>query len=829
MTPRDGNRLGAAALALAATLCGIGVPDAHAQRVVAALGLGNAPTLMNASGRHVVTYTFDRITADDTDSVADVYVFTVATGAFRRLSRAGLIGLWDEVDTATIELLSLSDDGRYLAYTVQRRPPSRPAPPKVLSRYDIQTATRIVVRDAAFDPFRLPTMSRDGSTLAWLGANNAVLVGTAGETAVAIGQACRPQSQCENGPILTARGERVLYAPEGGGFGAPVDGLVVFDRVSVRSTPHPEFRPGSPVRMTTTASGSHVLATDYTGQTAVFDLARRVLDPVPVTSASTAAISDDARYVLSGEGNIYDRQLGTPLASGGQFSHAMSADGRIVAVTMFNLYTLLDLDGDADGMPDPWENIYHLDTTSSADADRDDDGDGLTNREEYARGSHPRGTYRRYFAEGVSSSFFETSVHVYGFQPITSLFPRPITITFLGNDGRAVSRTLRWQPNEFAPFGAVTPPLALVSNEYAVVVESEDPFAAERITTWGAPRPVGAHASSGVAAPEFFWSFAEGSTRNGFQLFYLLSNPGTVDAHVVAGYMCAGGAQAASEHVVAAGRRVTVWVNQLPAPLNASECGAHFQSDQPIVAERSMYLTADGGFTAGTSAAGQPPTLPPVTWSFAAGATADPFEMFLTLANPLPASSCDAEVTYMLSDGTRLQRIHHVPVGERLTVWVDQEDPRLAQAAAVAAHVACPTGPIFAERAMWWRGERTAAFVEGHVEHGARVPATVWGMAHVPESATISLLNESDATGRVRITMYARTGAPAAQRVIDVPPGRTDIVPSRTWPGLPPGEYGAKVESLAVGSVAPVQLVVERTHYIPGTPAGSTFLATPLP
>lgn len=48
-----------------------------------------------------------------------------------------------------------------------------------------------------------------------------------------------------------------------------------------------------------------------------------------------------------------------------------------------------DSDDDNDGMPDWFENQYGLDRYSAVDASEDADGDGLTNREEYAGGTDP--------------------------------------------------------------------------------------------------------------------------------------------------------------------------------------------------------------------------------------------------------------------------------------------------------------------------------------------------------------------------------------------------------------------------------------------------------
>jgi hypothetical protein len=83
--------------------------------------------------------------------------------------------------------------------------------------------------------------------------------------------------------------------------------------------------------------------------------------------------------------------------------------------------------------------------------------------------------------------------------------------------------------------------------------------------------------------------------------------------------------------------------------------------------------------------------------------------------------------------------------------------------------------------------------------------------------------------GLAKITMFSKDGVGAAERVLTLPPGLTAVRPTDLWPALGPDRYSALVESLPVGAAPPVPLVVERTAYIPGTPAGTTFLATPVP
>ncbi|MGI8673292.1 MAG: TolB family protein [Luteitalea sp.] len=170
---------------------------AHAQRLVAALPIvvGADLALLNGSGQYVVVNTGQRLVADDVDDRFDVYVYAVAPGTWRRLPLPELIGAPDVERNSAIELLSLSDDGRYLAYLTRRRGEFGSAAPPVLARYDLATGTRVVIRDAAHDFFTAAVMSRDGSTFAWLGDRNAVIVATVGQRPLTVGEACPPSSE----------------------------------------------------------------------------------------------------------------------------------------------------------------------------------------------------------------------------------------------------------------------------------------------------------------------------------------------------------------------------------------------------------------------------------------------------------------------------------------------------------------------------------------------------------------------------------------------------------------------------------------------------------
>ncbi|MGE3843688.1 MAG: hypothetical protein AB7I50_19125 [Vicinamibacterales bacterium] len=67
-----------------------------------------------------------------------------------------------------------------------------------------------------------------------------------------------------------------------------------------------------------------------------------------------------------------------------------------------------------------------------------------------------------------------------------------------------------------------------------------------------------------------------------------------------------------------------------------------------------------------------------------------------------------------------------VAAASRLTVWANQEDPRLANAEMSAVVTSTNGVPIIAERAMWGPGD---GWIEGHGAAGTTEAGTKWVLA----------------------------------------------------------------------------------------------------
>jgi len=208
------------------------------------------------------------------------------------------------------------------------------------------------------------------------------------------------------------------------------------------------------------------------------------------------------------------------------------------------------------------------------------------------------------------------------------------------------------------------------------------------------------------------------------------------------------------QHVVPPHTRVTLDVGEADPDLAATDVAARIVSDQPIVAERAMYLSRDGEpFSAGHAAAGV--TAPAPRWYLAEGATGPFFDLFLLAMNPGPTDT-HLRVTYVLPDGSALGRDYLLPAESRLTIYVDAEADRLRNTAVSTIVESVEGTPVVVERSMWWPD---GYWYEGHATAGTTAPARRWAVARTQvrtgvdaEETYLLIFNPSETTATVTLT-----------------------------------------------------------------------------
>jgi hypothetical protein len=218
----------------------------------------------------------------------------------------------------------------------------------------------------------------------------------------------------------------------------------------------------------------------------------------------------------------------------------------------------------------------------------------------------------------------------------------------------------------------------------------------------------GGHDTVLALQPSTTWYFAEGTTRAGFEEWLCLANPGVQDAQVRLVYHKAGEEDANQEITVPAGRRRTVYVNDVIG--QEKDVAVEVESDVPVVAERPMYFNYRYQWNGGHITMGAPS--PSTAWYFAEGTTRAGFEEWLCLVNPGDVEA-GVSIEYAFQDGTTQGQELMLAPGQRFTIFVNEV---VGPEKDVAVKVQSNQG-IVAERPMyfyyhglWDGGSTTAGF-----------------------------------------------------------------------------------------------------------------------
>jgi hypothetical protein len=496
-------------------------------------------------------------------------------------------------------------------------------------------------------------------------------------------------------------------------------------------------------------------------------------------------------------------------------------------------------DGDGDGLPDAWEEQFGLnagDVSGDNGPAGDPDHDGVSNLDEYRRGTHPRGFNTRYLAEGATGQFFTTLIALAN--PGTDATAR-VLLRFLKPDGSTASTFVAVPPRSRRTVDPGSVP-GLESTAFATTIESDVPVVIDRTMTWDA-RGYGAHSETSIEQPRMKWYFAEGATHSGFDLFYLLQNPSATDtATVQITYLRPAALDPLTKlYTLEPGSRTNVWVNVEEFPVTGSGDTALANTDvsafievlqgPPITAERAMYMSRPGQlFAAGHDSAAIPE--PSTEWFLAEGSTEGFFDEFVLVANPNPVPA-RIHATFLLPNGRTVEEDYDVGPNSRFNIWLNAaeipKDSGLHPLAgtAVSTIIRSTDGvPVIAERAMWWPSP-ASQWTEGNNAAGTTFTGTAWATAEGevggPRHASTYLLiaNPSGADASVRVTLLFEDGTTATRDFVVVANSRWNVDVGTAFAGTlgdtasGPRRFGTLVESLPVNGASAAPVVVERSMF----------------
>ena len=131
------------------------------------------------------------------------------------------------------------------------------------------------------------------------------------------------------------------------------------------------------------------------------------------------------------------------------------------------------------GCPMRGRRVYGLTIGDAADGAVDADGDGRTNLQECQDGTHPRGAYTRYLAEGATGTLFDARIAIAN--PNQS--PAHVLLRFLKTNGQVIARLMAVPAMErrFVTVELI-PGLSFAS--FSTAIESDVEIVVDRTMSW---------------------------------------------------------------------------------------------------------------------------------------------------------------------------------------------------------------------------------------------------------------------------------------------------------------------------------------------------------
>jgi type VII secretion-associated serine protease mycosin len=395
-----------------------------------------------------------------------------------------------------------------------------------------------------------------------------------------------------------------------------------------------------------------------------------------------------------------------------------------------------------------------------------------------------------YFAEGSTASPFDLWLL------LQNPNETPITarVTYMRPNGSQQLQQINLTPNSRK---SIFVNEVIPNSEVSMKVESDDLVLAERAMYF---RTDGID-SVGVAAPSTNWYMAEGSTKAGFDSWILLQNPMPTPANVSVTFVTVQGQRKEISLTMPATSRRSIYANEV---IPDAEISTMVSSDQPIIAERSMYFRQAGGH--GGAASNQLSR----SWYLAEGRVGDGFDTWLLALNP-NQTPANLKVTYMREGGGSSAAYYSIQPGSRLSIYVNDAVAPGRVGAKVEADQ-----PIVVERSSYF-----AEGKGGHNTLGTPILSQDWylpeGSTQRPFTEEIALLNPNDHPAAMLVTFMKADGGTSVRYAVVNPMSRLTLKANDL---MPDAEISTKIFS-------DTPIAVERSMYFADGLGGTSALGVP--
>jgi hypothetical protein len=399
-----------------------------------------------------------------------------------------------------------------------------------------------------------------------------------------------------------------------------------------------------------------------------------------------------------------------------------------------------------------------------------------------------------FFPEGSTKGPFETWLLLEN----PNGEPARASVSYLSTEGIAKRQDVTLNPasrislytNQFIP-----------DAEFSLRIDADRPILAERSMYFGGD----GHSTTGAPAPDGTWYLAEGSSQPPFDTWLLLQNPGPQAANVVLTFMKDNGENQILNLSIPPTSRRSLHANEI---VPQSAFATKLVSDQPIVAERTVYLAKGGGHATLAS------PVTSKTWYLAEGSALDHVDTWLLIQNP-GRSPASVTVTYLRENGQQAERRLTVGATSRAAVNARQDVAGERFGYKVEADQ-----PIVVERAMYFGGAPDGAGTGAHASVGAPEPAKTWflpeGSTQSPFTEQVLVANPGGAPTHLRVDFVRPDGSSTSREYNLAPLSRLTIDVNAEAPDTPVATH--------VNADQPV--VAERSTYF-STSGGTNSLGIP--